>query len=201
MDASDWIALAAAVIALAGLPFTVIGIRIARESKKISKEAAASAKKSADEAAAMTRIESERRAQEREDVHMRFKPRQPAGIAPELRTGNPTDGLFGSITVEHGYRVRAEAIRSDGSRTPLSLSVLHPNRPAEFHIEQWPPGQTEPVTKEIRISFWPPRAGDELELWACGCDRSSDESAGSPGHWEWRIPVVWQRPRRRVLGA
>lgn len=201
MDASDWIAVVAVVVAVIGLVVTVVATRIARDAKDISEDAKEAAEKSANEAAAMTRIEAERRAEEREAWHMRFKPPQPAEFAPVLRKGEPTDSLFGSITVEHGYRVRAEAIRSDGSRTPLSLTVLHPNRPTEFHIEQWPPGQTQPVTKEVRIGFWPPRAGDDLDLWACGCDRPSDESAGSPGHWEWKVPVVWRRPRNRMISG
>jgi hypothetical protein len=191
MNLSDWIAGVSAVAAIGSVGVT---IQFGRASMRVSRQAAESARQTVDEAAKMRAIEGDRRAEEREDLHMRFRPKPPAEIVAELVDGTPIKSLFGSITVQYGYRVKADAYFHGSGSTPLSISTLHPNQPADIHIEQWPPGRTHPVTKEIRFRFWPPLESDGVDVWTCSCGRPTGESMDGPGHWELTVPVVYNPP-------
>jgi hypothetical protein len=141
-------------------------------------------------------FEQERIQAERQERHERRTPQPPGQIIAELREGRATASLFGSINVPTGYRVIAEAQFATGGSTRIGLpSVLHPNRPYDFEIEKWPPGSTQPVTREIRLRFWPPIEGDDVDWWTCPCGRPTGESLDGPGHWEWRVPIVYNPPR------
>jgi hypothetical protein len=167
-----------------------------RDSASASRESAAeTGRRTADEAAALTEIERDRRQSERQERHENHAPLSPGRIIAELRDGTATASLFGSITVTAGYRVLADAQFATGGSTRIGLpSILHPNQPYDFQIEQWPPGSTQPVTKEIRFRFWPPIEGDGVDGWTCPCGRPTGESLDGPGHWEWRVPVVYNPP-------
>ncbi|WP_162642339.1 hypothetical protein [Streptosporangium sp. 'caverna'] len=182
MDAGDWIAVAALVVALAAGYFAAISARAARRS--------------ANEAARLSGIEAERRRDEREERHERLAPSHPGSIVAVLEesaVGGPKN-LFGSITVPRDYRVQAEGWVRD-SYTLLSLPLLlHANRPYRFHIEHWPPDREEPQTQEVRFHFWPPVDVDDTDPWTCSCGRPTGENADSFGHWELRVPITYEPP-------
>lgn len=180
MNTSDWIAIGSA--GLAGW-----AVLYARSSARSGKDSAASARRSADEAARISTIETER-------WHDDHKPPSPGQIVAELRAGTPADSLWGKISVPHGYRVNADAYYDTGGSTLLSLPLLHPNQVYDLHIEQWPPGSTRPKVKEVRIRFWPPLDVDKIDAWTCPCGRPTGETTDGPGHWEWRVPVVYDPP-------
>lgn len=188
MNASDWISLAALVVAVPGATVGVLSYRY-------TKKAAASAAQSADEAAALGAIEADRRAEEKERWHHELGPTPPGEFVAELFKGMPTDSLISTITVQRGYRVQALAVRDHGNITGAGLgNVLHPNREERFHFEQWPPGSKQPVTKEIWIRFWPPLPGDGVDVWTCPCGKPTGESLEGEGHWEWRVKVTYDPP-------
>lgn len=206
MSTSDWIALAALLVAIIG---TASATFYARRSAKTAEGAAESARKSAAEAAALTAIEADRRVEEKEAAHDRQGPVPPAEIELEFKPNRNVGGghgsLFATITAPRGYRVQAQAVYDNGTRTGTGLgTTVKPNQPEEFFVEHWHPDQTEPKTKELWIRFWPPLEPDGLDVWTCPCGRPTGESLGGasgndPGHWEWRVPVVFYRPRVRTI--
>jgi hypothetical protein len=191
MGTSDLIALAALMVAAAGLGLSVWALVYSRRS-------AAASRDSADEAKRLREIEAERRAEERERRHEELGPVLPGQIEAEFRENRRLGGghgsLFGAITLPRGYRVKAEA-RIGRSRTELSLGmVVAPGREVEFQIEPWHPEQEKPRTDEIVFRFWPPVEGaDDVSAWACGCGRPSGEAMDGPGHWEQRVKVSYYR--------
>lgn len=178
MDTSDWIALAALVVAAAGFGVSVWAIVYARRS--------------ADEARRMREIEADRRADEKERRHEELAPDVPAEIEAELggawQLGHGS--LFGSFLVGRPYRVRAFG-RSGESLTPLSLPSIAPGGELiRFAIEPWSPGRNRPAIQEILFKFWPPVEGvDRGEVWSCGCGRPGGDTMEGPGHWERRVKV------------
>lgn len=207
MDTPNTIALASAIGTCIGVLIAVPAVYFARVAAKAGKASAASgedsassarvsaeaSRRSADEAAALTRIEGERRSEERERWHHELGPGAPSAIVAELREGTATSSLFGSIIVPRGYRILADAQFHSGGSTRIGVPTpLRANQPSEFQIEQWPPGATRPVSKEIRFRFWPPLEGDGVDVWTCPCGRPTGESMDGPGHWEWQVPVVYE---------
>jgi hypothetical protein len=190
------------LVALPSLYFARRAANAGVDSATAAREAAEAARRSADEAAALTQIERERRKDEREQRHEELGPDSPGAIVAELREGRATKSLFGSIHVPNNYRVRAAAIFHGGGETELGIPlIIHANERVDLHIEQWPPGSTQPKTQAIKFQFWPPLKGDGVDVWTCPCGRPVDESIGAPGHWEWVVPVVWEQPKKnRVLG-
>lgn len=189
MEASDWIALAALVVAAAGFGVSVWAIVYARRSAQASRD-------SADEARRLREIEADRRADEKEHRHEQLAPDLPAEIEAELggawSAGQGT--LFGSIRVDRAYRVRAFG-RAGESLTPLSLpSVAPAGERVRFAIEAWASGRREPNIKEVVFKFWPPVDGaDQTSAWNCGCGRPTGETMDGPGHWERRVRVGYYR--------
>lgn len=183
MDAGDWIALAAFVVAVGAGYFAAVSARAARRS--------------ADEAARLSGIEAERRHDEREDRHDRLAPPHPGKVAATLEDsaigGSPS--LFATITVPRAYRVQAAGWNGT-SRTPISLPLLiHANQPYRFHIEHWPAGREEPQTREVWFRFWPPIEDiDDTDPWTCPCGRPARENTDKPSHWELRVRVTYDPP-------
>jgi len=150
-------------------------------------------RKSANEAAALRRIEDDRRGQERAERHDLLVPVSAGPLPTHLKdssTGGRKD-LFGVITTGRDYRVHA--IGWVGcAQIPLGLPlVLRAGKTYEFHIEDWPDGRTEPHTQEIEFRFWPPIEGiDDVRPWSCPCGGPTGETSGGPGHWELRVDVA-----------
>jgi hypothetical protein len=190
LDTSDWIAVTAVGVSVASMGVSYLW---GRYSAKAARDSAMSARRSADEAAAMTKLSLEQR-------HDDLAPGPaPAEIAATVRGGGVTDSLVGSITVPRGYRVKATAYFRTGGSTELSIGpVLHANQPVMFQVEKWPPGSEKPVTKEIRFRFWPPIEGDDVEPWSCRCGKPTGDTMDGPGHWEWRVPVRRDRTPIRI---
>lgn len=186
MEASDWIALAALVVAAAGFVVAVWAIVYSRRSSQASRD-------SADEARRLREIEADRRTDEKERRHEEVAPDLPPEIEAEL-VGAHVAGhvsLFGAIRMDRAYRVRAYG-RVEASLVPLSLPSVLPGRGelVRFAIEHWTDGQEEPRTAEIMFKFWPPVDGvDRGEVWSCGCGRPGGETLEGPGHWERRVKV------------
>lgn len=190
MDTSDWIALAALVVAAAGFGVSVWAIVYSRRS-------AAASRDSADEARRLREIEADRRADEKESRHERLDPGLPSELEAEFRANEEIGGghgsLFARITVPRGYRVKAEALMGQ-SRQGIGLGlVVEANREVEFQIEPWFPNQEKPRTKETVFRFWPPLEGDNVPVWGCGCGRPTGETVDGPGHWEQRALVKFYR--------
>jgi hypothetical protein len=106
--------------------------------------------------------------------------------------------LRGSITVtgNRSYRVEASLLSGKTTSTANLPLLLLSNHTYYFQVEPWPEGGREKaVTETVVLRFWPPVAGDGVEVWECGCSRSRTES-----HWEARVPVVRAFPEpARVL--
>lgn len=191
MDTSDWIALAAFVVAVAAAVF--------------ARQAVVQARRSADEAARSNEIDEDRRREEREKRHEDLAPEMPgeidASFRPNRRLGGGHGSLFGTIKVPRGYRVKAEAVTTARSRTELSLGmVVPPDREVEFQIEPWHPEQGAPRTEEIVFRFWPPVEGaDDVPSWSCGCGRPGGATLDGAGHWERRVKVTFRRPQVRFI--
>lgn len=190
MLGTDWPAIVGAVGGVIGAVGGVAGPVVAHRARRDSRRSAAAASKSADEAAALTRIEHERQ-------HAEFTPRAPAEIEAEV-VGN---SLFGSIIVPHDYRVIASGFYDTGASHQIGMPLLiRANQPQRFHIENLPPGAEDPKTKEIHFKFWPPIAeSDDASPWDCRCGRPTGKDIDGPGHWEWRIPVVRSHPNVRFM--
>jgi hypothetical protein len=189
------------LVALPSLYFARRATNAGVDSAAAAREAGEAARRSADEAAALTQIERERRKDEREQRHEELGPESPGVIVAELREGRATKSLFGSIRVPNNYRVRAGAIFHVGGLTELGVPlVIHANEWVDFQIEQWPPGSTQPKTQAIKFQFWPPLEVDGVDVWTCPCSRPVDESIGALGHWEWVVPVVWGPKKNRAYG-
>lgn len=156
----------------------------------------------ATETAAANDIELERQRLEHEAIHEDRAPKIPGVLEARLRRTPATDFLAGSITVDRTYRVHAEA-RIGETRQEIALQmVLHPGRPYEFVIEKWPAGKKSAVTEEILFKFWPPLAGDGVEVWTCPCDEPTGEDMRGSGHWQRLVAVHYERlpaPRLRWL--
>lgn len=204
MSTSDWIALTAVVVTVAGLGVAVIAAYFARVSARAGNVSAEASRRSAEEAAAIVAIERERRSEEREVRHADLAPPNPGEIITELRP-NPRTGqssLFGTITLPRGYRVRAARKYADGGSSDIGIAMLPPpNRVVDFHIEHWPPGATDVQTQELVFKFWPPLDIDDTDTWSCPCGRPTAEAMDGPGHWEWRVGVSDPgRPGIKILG-
>lgn len=218
MDMTDTIALASAIGTGVGALIAVPSVLYARRAAKAGESSAASGKdsaaaarasaeasrRSAEEAARLTAIEADRRKEEKERWHHERGPTPPAEIELTLSRdpGSASEGaLFATITVPHGYRVRGFAIYDNGNQTDTGLeSTLKPNQPQTFFVEHWSPGQKHPRTAKLWIRFWPPLEPDGLEVWECPCGRPTGESLDGEGHWEWRVPIRYDRPRVRSMG-
>lgn len=200
MDASTWISLGSAGIAAVSLGISGWAIVYARSSAKSNAVMAEANRDMAEETTALRVLAAGQRRDETEQVHRDLAPPPPPVFEARLFRGTPADSLVASVAVPRGYRIKAEAIRDDGSSAGAGLgSLLHPNQEEKFHFEQWPPGSTQPVTKFIRIRFWPPLPGDGVDVWDCPCGRPTGEALDGEGHWEWRVPVAYdsKRPRYR----
>lgn len=190
MDASDWIALSALVVAAASCAVAVWAIVYARRSAQASRD-------SADEARRLREIGADRRTDEKEQRHEHLAPELPSELEAEFRENERLGGghgsLFGAITIPRSYRVKAVAVMGQ-SRTELGLSmVVAPGREVEFQIEPWHPDQEAARTTEILFRFWPPIEGDDVPTWGCGCGRPTGETLDGPGHWEQRVKVNYYR--------
>jgi hypothetical protein len=193
MSGSGWTDIVGAVgggiggaAGVAGAVIATLAKRDSRQSANASERSAKASERSADEAAALNRLEHNRE-------HERFRPKAPAKIDAKLEDGS----LFGRITVPHDYRVEATGLYSTSASHTIAMPpLLRANQPHRFHIEHWPPGATELKTREILFRFWPPAAedGGDGESWACACGRPVGQGAGGPGHWEWRVPVMYVSP-------
>lgn len=192
MDTSDWIALAALMVAVAGFGVSVWAIVYSRRSAQASRD-------SADEATRMRELDEDRRREERERWHQEREPVLPGVIEAEYRDspghGPGYGALWGTISVPHAYRVRGFAVAGQ-SWSPLSLdSPIKPNQPIEFMIERWQPGKEMLHTDELVLRFWPPgEAEDGTAVWRCDCGRSAQETQEGHGHWERRVKVNYQQP-------
>lgn len=203
MDGSDWIALTAVVVAvLSGGGAIKYARRSAVHSQRSADHAGESvveARRAADEAARLTRIEEERRVEERARWHHEREPDLPGEIDLEYRDspgGSPGDGaLWGTVTFPHTYQVRAFTV-AGSSWSPLSLdSVTQPGRPVEFMVERWPRGKEALHTDEVVFRFWPPAvAEDGTAVWRCGCGHSVQATEEGQGHWERRVKVRYVQP-------
>lgn len=202
LDASDWIAVIAVVVAVvsggAAIKYARKSAVQAERSADHAGDAVIEARRAADEAAQMRAIETDRRADEKERWHHECEPVLPGEIDASVRGSGDTAALYGEITVARVYRVRAEAV-SGASRIQLSLDmVTKPDQPIEFMIERRPQGKTTVDTEEIVFSFWPPVEGaDGTGLWRCDCGRPGGGTMVGPGHWERRVKVSFRRPRLR----
>lgn len=134
-------------------------------------------------------------------MHRRLGPVPPSEI--ELRfKPNPSIGgghgaLFAKIIVPNGYRAAAVAVLDNGAHVTTGLtSILRPNQPQEFEVEKWHADQVDPKTVNLWVRFWPPLEPDGLEMWDCACGRPRGESIDGGGHWEWKVPVRYEPPRR-----
>jgi hypothetical protein len=201
MDTSDWIAVAAVVVAVVAAGISAYAIRYARQSAVHAGASVVEARRSADEAAKMRELDEDRRREERERRHEELAPDLPgeidASFRPNQRLGGGHGSLFGTIKLPRGYRVKAEAIATAGSRTELSLGMLvPPDREVEFQIEPRHPDQQELRMEEILFRFWPPVEGvDEVPSWSCECGRPTGGTLEGAGHWERRVKVTFRRPR------
>lgn len=181
MDASDWIALGALAVALAGFGVSVWAIVYSRRS--------------ANEARRIREIEADRRTQEKEQRHEALAPNLPGELEAQYQEGPghaPGEGvLFVRFRVPRMYRVRAFA-RAGESTEQLHLDVVaKPDRDLEVVIERWHPERTEPRTEEVLFRFWAPTSEDaHLANWHCPCDRwMTGEVTEAEGHWEYRVKV------------
>jgi hypothetical protein len=156
----------------------IIGTGIGGASAVIAGLAKRHARQSAEEAAKVRRIEGDRQ-------HEALKPTAPAKIETKRRH----ETLWGTVTVhDRDYQVKAVGIYSTGGEHLLEASyLLRANQTHEFPIEPWPHGTTEPKTREIRFSFWPPTDG----AWHCRCGRPENEDASKDGHWKLVVPVSY----------
>lgn len=173
VSTSDIIGAVGGVIgAIGGIGGPVVALIARRDSRQ-----------SAQEAAKVSQIDADRQ-------HDELRPEAPAEIVAGLRDG----ALFGSILVQRDYHVVAEGYYSTDAKHQLALPLLlRAKQQQPFHIEDWFPDSTTPKTKEIVFKFWPPAAGsDSASPWACRCERPSGDDIGGPGHWEWRVPVVYR---------
>lgn len=201
MNSSDWIALAALLVAVAG---TGSATFYARRSAKTAEDAAASARKSADEAAALTAIEADRRREEKDRWHHELAPSLPNEIVATLEKGPYNQySVIGALTLAgtKAYRVDAEALFVRGGGTPVSLPLVLEPGAHTFHIEHWAPDQEFPAVGAIAFKFWAPVEQDETELWDCPCGQPTAETAGRGGHWTRTIRVAFKddRPRLRSI--
>lgn len=186
MDSSDWIALAALVVSVVSGGGAVWYAR----------QSAAEAGRSADEAERLTRIEADRRSEEKERRHEELAPNLPVEIEAALG-GAVSAGaaLYGLVQMDRAYRVKAFG-RSGPSLTQLAFpSVTRAREPVRFVIEPWTEGSVEPSIKEIVFKLWPPAEGDVGNVWSCGCGRAAGETetVDGPGHWERRVKVNYYR--------
>lgn len=184
-DGPTWTDIVGAIGGIIGTGGGMVGIVIAGLAKRHARE-------SAEEAAKLTAIEQERRAEERERRHEDLAPQLPGEIVMELRDGRATQSLFGAITVTRSYRVQAEALFRSGGKSLLGMpAVLRPHQRVEFEVEKWPAGATQPKTEAVKFRFWPPIEGDDVDTWACPCSKPTGESLDGPGHWECTVPVTY----------
>jgi hypothetical protein len=202
---SDWVGFLGAAGGLIGAVGGIGGAFVAAAAKRDSRRSAAASERSA-EAAERSALAADRSADadtvvagiEQAQQHRELKPPAPAFIEAFYK-GN---SLFGKIKVPHDYRVAADGVYGTDASHQIGLPMLlRANQQQEFQIEPWPAGSKEPKTKEIRFRFWPPLESDDAPSWGCPCGEPMGETLDGPGHWEWVVPVVYQRARTRWMGA
>ncbi|MEU4576054.1 hypothetical protein [Nonomuraea sp. NPDC023979] len=162
--------------------------------------AARSARRSADEAAALRAQDAERLADEREARHDQLAPVHPGVLQANFGTVNFAGqrGLFVYLTLPRSYRVRGRGCYSDTSWTDLTLpGVLDGGVAHNLCIESWTQDQTEPRIQHLLFDLWPPLPGDAVSLWSCPCGRPSGETLTPPGHWQMRVDFK-PPPRSRI---
>jgi len=157
-----------------------------RQAVEAARDSAESSRRSADEAAAVARIEADRE-------HHRLGPTQttvPTSFNEPHAAGHRD--LFGTIILARDYRVRAFIELGPNGRSEASLpaAVLRANEPYRIFIEKWPPGQTKPEASAVLLKLWPPVETDAVEHWTCRCGRPLvDSRRDDPGHWDVRLPL------------
>lgn len=162
----------------------------------ISLSSARSARRSASASEAIQRVEEARRPEELQATHDQLAPGYPAARF-FMKDGTGGSSLFAEITLPRTYRVQAEGWIGNSYSQLAGLPLLaHGGRPYTVHIEHWPQDRRQPRTEEIRLKLWPPvkDADDNSHVWQCPCGRPTGETATGPGHWEVRIPVVYEPP-------
>jgi hypothetical protein len=156
----------------------------------IAREAAASARRSADEAARVAAIQVAAR-------HEALAPTQRTVPTHVTRSAVGTN-LFGEIRVDRDYRVRAQAVRDNANWSISVPDLLRAHEPYRFHIELWPRGRTKAEAQAVVLKFWPPIDADEVEQWTCDCGKPlTGGSERDPGHWEIRLPL--ERPDGAIV--
>lgn len=113
LNADNWIAIGSALVAVVSVFAAVRAVKDARRS-------ADAAEKSATEAATLSKIEGERRKDEREETHRSLQPTQQNVITASLKGPPGGRNLYGDIEVDRETRVQAEAILTTGATTPLA---------------------------------------------------------------------------------
>lgn len=203
MDTSDWIAVAAVVVAVVAAGISAYAIKYARQSAVHAGASVVEARRSADEAARLREIEADRRSEEKQRRHEELGPNLPAEIEAVLGARTFAGGggaLYGEIQVDRMYRVQAFG-RVGPSLTQLMFpSVTPAHGSVRFVIEPWVQGRVEPSVEEIVFKFWPPVEGvDRGEVWSCRCGQATGETLDGPGHWERRVKVNYYRPQDSVF--
>jgi hypothetical protein len=182
---------------LAGESNTIAGAAkaVSVKANDIAEESAVSARESADAALAALKMA-------RTDRHEAMRPTLPGELATTWQTWvGGRHSLFTAVTVDHDYRVLADAISWNGNsvtRLPID-AVLHAGRETPVFVEAFAPGQTEPKAEAIRFRFWPPVPGDGVDVWTCGCDEP-ELADGGVGHWTRTVQVVHPVPPAGAYG-
>ena len=197
MSASDWIAIAALVVAAGSLVYGRVSARASKDSARSGRDSADAAKISAEASriaaeasAGLTAIEADRRQEERRRFHHEHRPLPvPAEFRATVRKAMGKESWHTELIVQGNYRFAAVGIFSTGGETTLASGVLRANQPYDLHIEPIPPGAAEMKINKIKLKFWPTIEGDEgADPWECPCGAPLDSFSGD-GHWTWTIPV------------
>ncbi|GAA3957228.1 hypothetical protein GCM10023085_44690 [Actinomadura viridis] len=203
MNGAEWGALViggvGAATGIGSLVVATVAVRYAKRSAHHAGRSALHAGESAAEARHLREIEADRRAEEKEYRHEELAPNLPSAIDAAFKRDVNGGALYGSITLDRQYRVRAFGCAGE-SLTELALSSITPlNEAMEFVIEAWAPGQVRPRLVEIIFKFWPPVEGSgHQQVWSCGCGRPNGDSLGGDGHWERRVKVSYYSPENNV---
>ncbi|WP_157522672.1 hypothetical protein [Herbidospora cretacea] len=198
-DESAWIALGGAIIAMVGTIYNIGMKRHAKRSALAAKKSAEAAERAAEQATRVADLDAAR-------WHQEMAPPHPGDlrISPRREEGSGRWGLYVTIHLPRGYRVRGETIFKNSApaqdaRGPLNIG-LYERGPADLdlHIESSEGSEDaygaviglQRNVKAVHLRFWPPLETDEAGAWVCPCGGPTGDNGTGQGHWEMILSVT-----------
>ena len=181
---AEWLAAvvagAALIVSILSVWYSHRSVRISEEAKEVSKESAAQARRSADSAASVDKVERDRN-------HNMFEPAfaERCSFAVENING---DTLWCTFVPNRDYEIEVFKVQG-ASRVRIALTDRpKAGVPFKFMVEALPPEPQKALAQYLEFEVMP--AGG----WTCTCDRGMNGP-----HWVERIPVKTPRPPRPMI--